>query len=71
MADTVQIDKIISEVNGLGEKEKILLFYKIEEIFNSFNDEDEENITIESAFGLWKNRNITKEYLRKKAWKQN
>jgi hypothetical protein len=50
---------------------KILLFYKMEEIFNSFNDEDDGDITIEFAFGLWKNRNITKEYLRKKAWKQN
>ncbi|GMO25440.1 MAG: hypothetical protein Pg6A_12780 [Termitinemataceae bacterium] len=70
MADTVQIDQIISEVNGLNEREKILLFYKMEEIFNNFNENDDENITIESAFGLWKDRNITKENLRQKAWKQ-
>jgi hypothetical protein len=70
MADSVQIDQIISEVKGLNEREKILLFYKMEEIFNDFNEDDDENITIESAFGLWKDRNITKEKLRQKAWKQ-
>jgi hypothetical protein len=71
MSDSAQIDRIISEVNTLGEKEKILLFQKMEEIFDSSEDESSEEITIESAFGLWKGRNITKEILRKKAWKQN
>ncbi|MDR3335836.1 MAG: hypothetical protein LBT16_01405 [Treponema sp.] len=68
MGNSVQIDKIISEVNGLGEKDKIVLFHKIEEIFGTFEDED---VSLESAFGLWKDRNITAESIRQKAWKQN
>jgi hypothetical protein len=71
MVEMAKIDRIISEVNSLGEKEKILLFHKIEEIFDNANDKYEEDVTIESAFGLWKDRNITKESLREKAWKQN
>jgi len=31
----------------------------------------EEGISIESVFGLWKNREIDKEFLREKAWKKN
>ncbi|GHV11692.1 hypothetical protein FACS189491_03380 [Spirochaetia bacterium] len=71
MADIAQIDKIISEVNNLDEKGKIILFHKMEEILDNSNGPDDENITIESAFGLWKNRNITTEQLRQKAWKRN
>jgi hypothetical protein len=68
MADMAQIDGIISEINTLEEKEKIILFHKIEEIRDK---QDDEEITLESAFGLWKDREITKGTLRKKAWKQN
>jgi hypothetical protein len=32
MTDMAQIDRIISEVNELEEKEKIIFFHKIEEI---------------------------------------
>jgi hypothetical protein len=71
MADMAQIDKIISEVNTLGNREKIILFHKMEELFDNSDDQSNEEITIESAFGLWKDRNITKESLRKKAWRQN
>jgi hypothetical protein len=72
MADMTQIDKIISEIDILKENEKIILFHKMEEIWNNQeNKNDDEEITIESAFGLWKDREITKETLRKKAWKQN
>jgi hypothetical protein len=35
MADTAQIDKIISEVNTLGNREKIILFHKMEELFDN------------------------------------
>jgi hypothetical protein len=68
MADMAQIDRIISEINTLEEKEKIILLHKIEEIWDK---QDDEEITLESAFGLWKDRKITKETLREKAWKQN
>ena len=71
MADMTQIDKIISEVNSLEEKEKILFFHKVEDLYNSQNDNQGNDIPIESVFGLWKNRNITKETLRKKAWQKN
>jgi hypothetical protein len=66
MTDIAQIDRIISEVNELEEKEKILFFHKIEEIFgNSLDDQKNNDIPIESVFGLWKDRNITKETLRR------
>jgi len=72
MTGTAQIDRIISEVNDLEEKEKLLFFHKIEEIFgNSSDDTGNNDIPIESVFGLWKDRNITKETLRKKAWMKN
>jgi hypothetical protein len=64
----MQIDKILSEVKELEEKDKLLLFNKIEEIFDNLNDQQENDIPIESVFGLWKGRNITKETLREKAW---
>jgi len=72
MTDVAQIDRIISEVNELEENEKILFFHKIEEIFgNSSDDAKNNDIPIESVFGLWKDRNITKEILRRKAWMKN
>jgi hypothetical protein len=71
MADIAQIDKIISEVNTLGNKEKIILFHRMEKLFDDSDDQNDEEITLKSAFGLWKDRNITKESLRKKAWRQN
>jgi hypothetical protein len=71
MTDMAQIDKIILEVNTLGDKEKIILFHKMEKLFDDSDDQSDEEITLESAFGLWKDRNITKESLREKAWRQN
>jgi hypothetical protein len=69
MSGLAHVDRIISEVNELDESDKIVFFHKIEELLDSFNPaEDDENISIQSAFGLWKDRNITKEILRKKAW---
>jgi hypothetical protein len=70
MTDMAQVDRIISEIDTLNENEKMILFHRIEEIQDNMEKNDEE-ITMESAFGLWKNRNITKESLRKKAWKRN
>jgi len=71
MANLAQIDKIISEINELEENEKIIFFHKFEEVFEHFDYQDDGEISIESAFGLWKDRNITKETLRKKAWMKN
>jgi len=36
------------------------------EVFENFDEHQQEEIPIESVFGLWKDRNITKETLRKK-----
>jgi hypothetical protein len=72
MTDIAQIDRIISEVNDLEEEGKLLFFHRIEEIFaNSSDDSKNDDISIESVFGLWKDRNITKETLRRKAWMKN
>jgi hypothetical protein len=71
MGNLAKIDKIISEVNRLEEKDKIILFHKIEAIFDTTEDQKDEDVSLESAFGLWKDRNITKESIRQKAWKQN
>jgi len=68
MGDLAQIDKIVSEVNGLEENERIIFFNRIGEIYENTNIQEYDEITIKSAFGLWRDRNITKESLRKKAW---
>jgi hypothetical protein len=68
MVGAAQIDRIISEIGELDEKEKIILFHKIEETYDNFNEKSNEEVTIESVFGLWKDRSVTKESLRKKAW---
>ena len=66
-----QIEEIISEVNALDEKEKILFFQKMKEIFDNSDVQSHEEISVKSAFGIWKDRDITKESLRKKAWMKN
>jgi len=71
MANLTQINRIISEVNELEDNEKVIFFQKTGEIFDNFETQKDEEIAIESAFGLWRDRNITKETLRKKAWMEN
>ena len=71
MANLAQIEKIISEINELEENEKIIFFHKIGEALENFGDQADGEIPIESVFGLWKDRKITKELLRKKAWPAN
>jgi hypothetical protein len=71
MTGLAQVDRIISEVNNLEENEKIVFFHKIEEIYDSFESKENEDISIKSAFGLWKDRTINKEILREKAWGKN
>jgi len=68
MTNVARIDNIISEINALDEKDKILLFRKMDEISANSDDPEDNEIPIGSAFGLWKGRDITKESLRKKAW---
>jgi len=68
MANLAQIDRIISEVNELEENEKIIFFKKVGEMFDNLDSQQNEEVSIESVFGLWKDRSITKETLRNKAW---
>jgi len=70
MANLAQIDRIISEVHELEEHDKIIFFRRMGEMFSDFDARENEDITIESAFGLWEGRSVAKDALRKKAWKQ-
>ena len=71
MANLTQIERIISEINRLEEKEKIIFFRKIGEIIDISDNQQNDDVSITSAFGLWKDRDITKETLRNKAWMKN
>ncbi|MCL2270624.1 MAG: hypothetical protein FWC24_04695 [Treponema sp.] len=71
MDNLAQLDRIITEVNDLGEKEKLAFVYKLNELFDNDEAQIDEEVPVESVFGLWKGRNITKETLRKKAWMKN
>jgi hypothetical protein len=71
MTDLAQIDRIVTEVDELDERGKIIFFQKIKKLFDDFDEKSNDEVPIESAFGLWKNRNITKETLRRKAWMKN
>jgi hypothetical protein len=66
-----EVDRIISEVNDLSEKEKIILFKKIEKIYANPEKTMEENDPIQAVFGMWKDYDINKETLRAKTWRNN
>jgi hypothetical protein len=68
MSNLAQVDKIVSEINGLGETDRILLFSRMDEMFADSSIQQDNDVSIEAAFGLWKDRDITKESLRGKAW---
>jgi hypothetical protein len=66
-----EVDRIISEVDGLNEKEKIILFKKIEKLYVNPEKTNEEDDPIQAVFGMWKDYDINKETLRAKAWRKN
>jgi hypothetical protein len=66
-----QVDKIISEVNSLNEKEKIILFEKIEKLYAGSGKTQKEDDPIQAIFGMWEDYDINKETLRTKAWRKN
>jgi len=68
MTTALKVDKIISEVKGLGQEERIVLYNELEKMYDNFRWQQDEDITIESAFGLWKDRDIDKDTLRRNAW---
>ncbi|GHT99653.1 hypothetical protein FACS1894142_7490 [Spirochaetia bacterium] len=65
-----EINRIVSEVNGLNEKERIILFKKIENLC-TIPDKDIEEDPLQAVFGIWKDYDIDKETLRAKAWRKN
>jgi hypothetical protein len=65
-----EVDRIISEVNGLNEREKIIFIKKIEKLYSK-QDKNKDDDPIQSVFGLWKDYDINKETLRTKAWRQS
>ena len=69
MNNLAQVDRLFMEINTLGKQEKVILFHKMESLINI--DCEAGEVPIESAFGIWKERDITLEKIRKKAWKQN
>jgi hypothetical protein len=66
-----EVDRIISEVNELNEKERNVFIKKIEKLYVKSDEILEEDDPIQSVFGLWKDYDINKETLRTKAWRQN
>jgi hypothetical protein len=66
-----EVDRIISEVDGLNEKERNIFIKKIEKLYVKSDEILEEDDPIQSVFGLWKDYDINKETLRTKAWRQN
>jgi hypothetical protein len=70
MANLAQVDKIVEQASVLEADDKMVLFYKIQDLVVALPNEDTENVTMKSAFGLWKNRDINEKDLRKRAWKQ-
>jgi len=71
MDNAVQINRIISEVKELDWGEKITLYREIGKILADFDLQQEKSASIESVFGLWKNRVIDERSLREKTWKKN
>ncbi|MDR0589173.1 MAG: hypothetical protein LBG25_01365 [Spirochaetaceae bacterium] len=66
-----EVDRIISEINGLNEKERNLFIKKIEKLYAKSDKIIKEDDPLQSVFGLWKDYDINKETLRAKAWRKN
>jgi hypothetical protein len=65
-----EVDRIISEVNGLNEKEKIIFFKKIEKLYAG-PEKTKDDDPIQAVFGMWNDYDMDKETLRAKAWRKN
>ena len=70
MSNPARINKIVEQAAALDASDKIILFYRIQDMIVALPEENSENINMKSAFGLWKNRDIDEKDLRKRAWKQ-
>jgi len=54
--------------NDLGEMDKTILFRTMDEMFTDSDDLQDDDVSIESVFRLWTDREVTRESLREKAW---
>jgi hypothetical protein len=59
--------KEMADVKGLDEADRIVLFNNLRSLY-AVEEQHDDDVPIESVFGLWKNRDITAESLRQKAW---
>jgi hypothetical protein len=66
-----EVDRIISEINGLNERERNIFIKKIEKLYAKSDKNIKEDDPLQSVFGLWKDYNINKETLRARAWRKN
>jgi len=69
MSDLAQVDRLFTEINALGKQEKVMLFHRMESLINA--DSEVGEVPIESVFSIWKDRDITLEKIRQKAWRLN
>ncbi|GMO59807.1 MAG: hypothetical protein Ta2A_05830 [Treponemataceae bacterium] len=73
MSDIValkEVNRIVSEVNGLNKKERMVFFKKIEKLY-TIQDNNIEEDPLQGVFGMWKDYDINKETLRAKFWRKN
>jgi hypothetical protein len=69
MDNVAQVDHLLSEVKQLKSREQIMLFHKMERYLNeNAVIDDGEEITLDSAFGLWEDSPVTLDLIRKKAY---
>jgi hypothetical protein len=66
-----EVDRIISEVNELNEKERDMFIKKIEKLYIKPDEITERDDSIQSVFGLWRDYDINKETLTTRTWRQN
>ncbi len=76
MADLIQFEKIVTEVQNLPYVDRLRL---VESIVHSLQEEKSVSVKnkkkanhedFEQAFGIWKNRTISLATIREKAWKR-
>jgi hypothetical protein len=67
---SAQLNHLVSEVKKLNAKEFLLFLHKIDYFNSAQNTEniDVEDTDLSSVFGLWKNRDISPQTIRQKAW---
>jgi hypothetical protein len=65
-----QLNHLVSEVKKLNAEEFLLFLHKIDYFKPAQNtrNTDTGDVELSSVFGLWKNRDISRQTIRQKAW---